>query len=190
MGRARLPPTGGAVSAWQSQRPVNTFLTTVSQMETHRRWLRAQQPGPTLWQGLLGGHAWREGRPCFCPLWTHSFRVSLFFFFTNFFDVDHLKNLSWICYNIASVLYFGFGATGHVGFSSRNRDRTCIPCIGRWSLNHWTTKKYLLPLFFHFKLFILYWSIASWQCCEFQGNNEGTEPYIYTYPSPPIQAAT
>ena len=29
---------------------------------------------------------------------------------------------------------------GHVG-SSRTRDRTCIPCIGRRILSHWTTRK-------------------------------------------------
>ena len=32
-----------------------------------------------------------------------------------FFDMDHFKSLYWICYNIASVLGFGFWATGHVG---------------------------------------------------------------------------
>ena len=30
-----------------------------------------------------------------------------FFFFKTFLDVDHLKNLYRICYNIASVLYLG-----------------------------------------------------------------------------------
>ena len=27
--------------------------------------------------------------------------------------------------------------------SSPPRDRTCVPCIGRWILNHWTTKEVL-----------------------------------------------
>ena len=27
--------------------------------------------------------------------------------------------------------------------SSRTRDRTCVPCIGRWILYHWTTKEVL-----------------------------------------------
>ena len=30
----------------------------------------------------------------------------------------------------------------HVG-SSWTKDRTRVPCIGRWILNHWTTKKVL-----------------------------------------------
>ena len=25
--------------------------------------------------------------------------------------------------------------------SSRTRDRTCVPCIGRWILYHWTTRE-------------------------------------------------
>ena len=31
-------------------------------------------------------------------------------------------------------------ALGHVG-SSRTRDRTCVPCIGRRILNQWTTRE-------------------------------------------------
>ena len=31
-------------------------------------------------------------------------------------------------------------APPHVG-SSQTRDGTCIPCIGRWILNHWTTRE-------------------------------------------------
>ena len=35
-------------------------------------------------------------------------------------------------------------ASGHVG-SSQTRDRTCVPCMGRQILNHWTTRKSLRP---------------------------------------------
>ena len=34
----------------------------------------------------------------------------------------------------------GLIALHHVG-SSRTRDRTHVPCIGRWILNHWTTRE-------------------------------------------------
>ena len=34
----------------------------------------------------------------------------------------------------------GPGALRRVG-SSRTRDQTCVPCIGRWVLNHWTTEE-------------------------------------------------
>ena len=48
--------------------------------------------------------------------------LSLFFFlvcvgFLRFFNVANLS-LYWICYNIASVLYFGFLAVRHVGISA------------------------------------------------------------------------
>ena len=42
-----------------------------------------------------------------------------------------------ICYNIASVLCFGFLALRHM--RSLTRDQT--PCSGRQSLNHWTARK-------------------------------------------------
>ena len=34
----------------------------------------------------------------------------------------------------------GLVAPRHVG-SSQTRDQTCVPCIGRWILNYWTTKE-------------------------------------------------
>ena len=34
----------------------------------------------------------------------------------------------------------GLVAMRHVG-SSQSRDQTCVPCIGRWILNHWTTRE-------------------------------------------------
>ena len=38
----------------------------------------------------------------------------------------------------------GLGAPQHVG-SSQTRDWTHVPCIGRWILNHWTTREAQLP---------------------------------------------
>ena len=35
----------------------------------------------------------------------------------------------------------GAVAPRHVGSSSLTKDWTCVPCIGRWILNHWTTRK-------------------------------------------------
>ena len=45
----------------------------------------------------------------------------------------------------------GLVAPVHVG-SSRTRDWTCVPCVGRWILNHWTTREVLLSLFFLFSI--------------------------------------
>ena len=48
-------------------------------------------------------------------------------------------------------------APGHRGLvapwrmeSSRIRDRTQVPCIGRWVLNHWTTREVLCLLWLNF----------------------------------------
>ena len=40
----------------------------------------------------------------------------------------------------ASLVDRGFAALRHVG-SSQTMDRTCVPCIGRQILNHWTTRE-------------------------------------------------
>ena len=42
-----------------------------------------------------------------------------------------------------SLLFYvlGFWPWGMWDLSSLARDWTCIPCIGRWSLNHWTARK-------------------------------------------------
>ena len=53
----------------------------------------------------------------------------------------------WICYNIASVAYvlgcfgFFFWPWGMWNLGSLMRDQTCTPCLGRWSLNHWTAQE-------------------------------------------------
>ena len=60
----------------------------------------------------------------------------LLFFFKDFFE-----SLYWICYNIHSVLCFGFLAARQVGSQLPTRDRTCNACPGRWSLNHWTSRE-------------------------------------------------
>ena len=41
----------------------------------------------------------------------------------------------------------GLVALQHVG-SYQVRDQTCVSCIGRWILYHWTTRKVLISLFF------------------------------------------
>ena len=33
--------------------------------------------------------------------------------------------------------------------TARTRDRTCVPCIGRQILNHWTTREVQLPVFYY-----------------------------------------
>ena len=69
---------------------------------------------------------------------SHIAARALFFFLKEFFHVDHLKNLYWICYNVPSILCFAcsFGLWGIWDLSSLTRGWTHIPCIGRWNLNH------------------------------------------------------
>ena len=57
------------------------------------------------------------------------------------------KVFSWICYNTVSVFYV-------LGFSSHkegrilaSRDRTRTPCIGKHSLNPWTTREVPVSVF-------------------------------------------
>ena len=43
-------------------------------------------------------------------------------------------------YSGSVVVLSGLVALRHVE-SSQTRDQTRVPCIGRWILNHWTTKE-------------------------------------------------
>ena len=45
----------------------------------------------------------------------------------------------------------GLVAPLHVGYS-QTRDRTCVPCIGRWILNHCATREVPGTLFYTFQL--------------------------------------
>ena len=62
--------------------------------------------------------------------------------FLFFFDVDHLKNLYWICYSIASVVYV-------LVFVAILAPQPGIePCTGRGSLSYWVAREVSLFLFF------------------------------------------
>ena len=73
------------------------------------------------------------------------------FFCFFFFDVNHFESLSWICYNVASVLCSGFLARRHLG-SSPPGDWTRVPYVGQRILRHWTPRE-ALPLLFRKGLF-------------------------------------
>ena len=72
-------------------------------------------------------------------------RHTVFFFFQRyifFFNVGHFLSLYWICYSTTSVLCFVFfWWKGMWDLSSLTRDQIHTPCIGRWSLNHWTARE-------------------------------------------------
>ena len=76
--------------------------------------------------------------------------LSWFFFFFSFnifFYVDHLKSLYWICTILLLIFifcfffFFNFWLQNMWDLSFLTRDWTCTLCIGKWSLNHWTTRE-------------------------------------------------
>ena len=103
------------------------------------------QPIPRLWlppphiDALCAIHS-----PLLTSCFHNMFRTVFNFFKDFFFNVDHLKNLYWICYNIAFVLRFGFLAPWQVRPYSvpwPEIKELCTTCTGRKSLNHWTTRE-------------------------------------------------
>ena len=72
--------------------------------------------------------------------WDLDLKPAFVLFLKISFDVGYFKTLCWICHNIASVLCFGFLAARHVGSLFPTSSQTCTPCIGRQSLNHWTSR--------------------------------------------------
>ena len=54
---------------------------------------------------------------------------------------------------LQSWWHVGLVALRHVG-SSWARDRTCVPCIARCIVNHWTTRE--APIFFFFQSHLVY----------------------------------
>ena len=55
--------------------------------------------------------------------------------FKDFFNVDHLQSLYWICYNIASVSCFVFFTWEVYEILAPYRDQTCTACIEKWNLD-------------------------------------------------------
>ena len=65
------------------------------------------------------------------------------FFFLRFFDVDYVESLSWICNNIANIVFYVlvFWPQDTWDLSSLTGHRTHTSSIERINLNHWTTKE-------------------------------------------------
>ena len=82
--------------------------------------------------------------------------------------MDSFPNLYRICYNIASILCFGFLASRHVGPTSPTRDWTQASCIRWQSLNHWTSREVPAITSFPSLCFTL----------DHQQQNPGTKPGI------------
>ena len=84
--------------------------------------------------------------------------ISAFFsvvFLKIFLCEPFLKSLLKICYNIVSIVCVCVCvcvclAQSGWDLSSLTRDWSCIPCVGRRNLNHWTDNKVPVALFFKF----------------------------------------
>ena len=78
-----------------------------------------------------------------CLYWLRDlYFFKLFFNVLQFlFDVDHLKSLYWISYNIVSVFCVGILAIDMWDLNSLTRESNLQPLIGRWCPNHWTTRE-------------------------------------------------
>ena len=89
------------------------------------------------------------------PFWVKHLQLSghIFFFF----------NLL-ICLFYLAVLGLSYGTRASLfhhmwDLSSLTRDQTCISCIGRWIINHWTTRKVPGHFFFFF-----FWAALGLHC--------------------------
>ena len=56
------------------------------------------------------------------------------------FPLVFLTFLRSIEYLETELIFYFFGPCVKWNLSSLNRDRTRVPCIARWILNHWTTR--------------------------------------------------
>ena len=74
---------------------------------------------------------------------------------------------------LQQLWYIGLVARWH-GASSRTRDRTCVPCIGRWILIHWTTRgvqKFLLLMAAVLLLLFALFYLCIYFCSFLQNNS-------------------
>ena len=63
-------------------------------------------------------------------------------------------------FGLQQLWCMGLVTSQHVE-SSWTRDQTCVPCIGRWILNHLTTRKVLFYNFSMVELHDFYWDVGT-----------------------------
>ena len=72
------------------------------------------------------------------------FGLRTFFFLKDFLMWTTFKVFIEFVTILLLFYVLGFWPWGTWDLSSPTRNQTCTPCIGRWSLNHWTTRVVLL----------------------------------------------
>ena len=109
---------------------------------------------------FLGYFRWKgKSGPCFSifcrsvspsvDFFYYIFLSFLFFFWCGPF-LKSLLNLLQYCF--CFMFWFFDHEAGRI-FSSLTRDQTCTPCIGRQTLNHWTTRE--VPIYYIFLVLFL-----------------------------------
>ena len=88
----------------------------------------------------------------------------LFFFFSLMWTIFKIFNLLQYCFCCVCVLVFW---PWGMYLSSQTRDRTHIPCTGRRSLNHWTSREVSSVSLF---LDLLWFAFDSWIVCKVSKN--------------------
>ena len=96
--------------------------------------------------------------------WPQCLSLSFFFFWK--WTIFKVFNLSQYCFCCVCVLVFW--SWGMWDLSSRTRDQTHIPCTGRWSLNHWTSREVSSVSLF---LDLLWFTLDSWIVCKVSKNS-------------------
>ena len=99
-----------------------------------------QVPSWPTWVSTKVPGCWRL--PPSCHLVSNSFFFLRFVFWCGPFLKSSL-NLLQYCFHFTFLFFFlfFFGLWGMWDLSSLTRNRTHTPCIGRWNLNHWTTRE-------------------------------------------------
>ena len=69
------------------------------------------------------------------------FYLHAVFWHVQFFKKPFSLNLLQCCFCFMLFFFFFFWPGGMWYLNPLTRDQTCTPCIGGWSLNHWTTRE-------------------------------------------------
>ena len=89
-----------------------------------------------------------------CPNNKTCYRMSGRIFWSNI-----VTNSILVLFHLFFVFCFFFGPRGIWNLSSPTRDQTCILCVTKWSLSHWTPIKIPIHWFFfiHYPVIILFY---------------------------------
>ena len=129
------------ISCWRYKRSAGSVLTSEPGFPSQLCGLGGLLRGPSLFAVTPGcSHRWMGW--CLQRYVLHELESWLFFLFSN---VDHFSSLYAICYNMLLLQFWLFGLEHAESQLPDPWLQGCgsnlHPCLGRQSLNHWTTKE-------------------------------------------------